>query len=162
MTIHIDEYMGELSLAAEKMLEVANREGDQVTYEFNGVLLVANPGDTITTVSNRYRLDAVRLIIAEHRSEEKTLGVQPDGSMIVQVECSDCKTRGIILSTQHPHTAILCRRCAGEGWLYLTYKPFSQRRQQDGIQTVCLITTDESPAGQPISYEDFLAGKLPE
>jgi len=85
----------------------------------------------------------------------------------VEVECKDCKGTGLYRGFAEPKgIAVVCLKCDGTGKVSLTYTPFTERKRRDDVNTVrrsagTFIGAAVGPTGGSISYEEFLAGKMP-
>lgn len=164
MAYTLTEYYDELSLAVTAMVSLATSRQEEIHYEFNEVLLVANIGDTNQNVIDCYYLGLARQNVEQKRIRQKT-GRQPDGSILVEQECFDCGATGVYTSDHEwrcpARAGIVCKKCGGRGSTYLRYTPFTGRRKKD-IPIVCLAASRGQTLGKPVSYKEFDKGKLPE
>lgn len=85
----------------------------------------------------------------------------------VMSQCGACGGTGIYQGLDEPDgVGVVCLNCHGTGCKKLSYIPFTERKRHDGISSVSLsrgsfMLTGTGPTGNSISYEDFLAGKMP-
>ena len=88
--------------------------------------------------------------------------------MEVLSECSACGGTGLYHGIAEPRgVAVVCLRCNGTGAVKIIYTPFTGRRLRTDVQQVqlsrgTLIFGGCGPMGRSISYEEFVAGKMPE
>lgn len=87
--------------------------------------------------------------------------------MEVKSVCRPCGGTGLYRGMSEPTgVAVVCLECGGTGCKTIRYEPFQARARRNDVRTVwlsrgCLIATGVGPTGGSISYEDFLAGKMP-
>jgi endogenous inhibitor of DNA gyrase (YacG/DUF329 family) len=85
----------------------------------------------------------------------------------IKVECPSCGGTGVYHGFAEPEgVAVVCLTCGGTGETIFRYKPFTGRKRRKGIHTVQLsrgsfILTGVGPCGTPVSYKEFLSGKMP-
>jgi len=85
----------------------------------------------------------------------------------VKAECTACGATGVYSGFCEPEgTAVVCIRCSGTGCQIISYVPFESRRRRKGIKTVSqsrggFIATGVGATGKPITYSEFLKGKMP-
>jgi hypothetical protein len=85
----------------------------------------------------------------------------------IEIECPSCQGTGVYRGFAEPQgVAVVCLHCEGTGKETITYKPFTGRKRRDGIHTVrlsagTLLVTGVGPRGGSVTYEEFLAGKVP-
>ena len=88
-------------------------------------------------------------------------------NMTVQTQCKSCGGTGIYHGFAEPHgVGVVCLNCGGTGCYQLEYTPFEGRKHRYDISTVqrsrgSLLVTGVGPAGNAITYNDFLAGRMP-
>lgn len=86
----------------------------------------------------------------------------------VEAQCSPCDGSGVYHGFAEPKgVGVVCRQCGGSGKLIIKYTPFTARRRRTDIVTVRLsrgtfIATGVGPAGSEVTYDEFLAGKMPQ
>ncbi len=80
----------------------------------------------------------------------------------IETECGQCAATGIYVGSSEPKDAgVWCHNCKGTGKLILNYTLFTKRWKRTDIKKV-YATGFYSPDGQtPITYQEFLDGKLP-
>lgn len=85
----------------------------------------------------------------------------------VDAECSSCGGSGLYRGmAEKPGTAVVCLRCDGSGKQVIRYEPFVSRKEIRGVDLVyrssgSLIVGRVGAYGNPISYREFLQGKMP-
>ena len=85
----------------------------------------------------------------------------------LKTECSSCRGTGLYSGMcEGDGVAVVCITCAGTGCETISYKPFERRRGKQGIHTVrrsrgSFISAGVGPVGNPITYQEFQAGKMP-
>lgn len=85
----------------------------------------------------------------------------------VQAECSSCGGTGVYCGFAEPKgTGVVCLNCNGTGCRTIEYTPFTAiKRRNDVSQVMCsrgtFIVTGVGPAGNAITYDEFLSGKRP-
>ena len=85
----------------------------------------------------------------------------------VEAECSSCSGTGVYRGFAEPKgVGVVCLNCDGEGKRTIEYKLFTGRKRCDGVQEVrrsagSFIATGVGPAGESVTYEEFLAGTMP-
>lgn len=90
-----------------------------------------------------------------------------DLPMLMMVHCTACGGSGVYCDFAEPKgVGVVCNRCNGSGAAKLQYIPFTGRKQRDGVETVRLsrdsfIGTGVGPTGGSVTYQEFLAGKIP-
>lgn len=88
--------------------------------------------------------------------------------MKVQAECSSCRGTGIYRGFAEPEgVGVICLYCDGTGCREVEYTPFTGRKTRNDIRTVQrsrgnFIGTGVGPAGNSVTYQDFLNGKVPQ
>lgn len=84
----------------------------------------------------------------------------------IKVVCSDCRGSGLYQGfCEKPGYPVVCRGCNGTGAEILGGTPFKKRRILKGVKGVALsrgmfIATGVGAAGDTVTYEQFLKGKL--
>ena len=79
--------------------------------------------------------------------------------MEVKAQCGSCRGTGLYSGMCEPRgTAVVCLNCDGTGCATIKYTPFEGRKRRTDIKTVRCC----GPVGGTVSYEEFIAGKLPE
>jgi len=86
--------------------------------------------------------------------------------MIVETQCDSCGGTGIYHGfAEGQGIGVICLKCKGTGCRLLSYEPFVWRKTRQDIHTVMLskgsFILSCGPIGNSITYEEFLAGKLP-
>ena len=84
----------------------------------------------------------------------------------IKAECSSCDGTGLYRGVaEKPGTAVVCLTCKGTGCRDIDYTPFSSRKRRSDVREVLLsrgsFIFSCGPIGKPISYEEFLSGKMP-
>lgn len=85
----------------------------------------------------------------------------------VKSECNSCGGTGIYCGFAEPKgTGVVCLDCDGSGCRVIQYTPFTSRKTKSGISRVMrsrgsFIATGVGPAGNGITYDEFLSGKKP-
>ena len=84
----------------------------------------------------------------------------------IKTECAACGGTGLYRGMAEPAgVAVVCVQCKGTGCFGLTYKPFVSRQPRTDVQFVhCSkgsFIMNCGPTGNPVTYADFLAGKMP-
>lgn len=85
----------------------------------------------------------------------------------VEAECSACRGTGVYHGFAEPDgVGVVCLTCKGTGAMKLHYSPFTGRKTRKDIKTVRLssgtfIATGIGPCVGSVTYEEFLAGKMP-
>lgn len=88
-------------------------------------------------------------------------------SASVEAECGYCGATGIYRGFAEPEgVGVVCLNCNGTGRTVIRYAPFSGRKTRRDVKTVrrsrgAFIATGVGPTGDPVSYQKFLAGKMP-
>lgn len=85
--------------------------------------------------------------------------------MKVKIECGACRATGLYVGfAEPPGTAVVCLKCDGKGWAEV--EGFSSRKQRDGVTIVRRsrgsFILSCGPTGGSVTYEQFLAGKMPD
>lgn len=86
---------------------------------------------------------------------------------MVKAECESCDGTGIYRGmAEGPGVGVVCLTCNGTGCEEIEYTPFTARKKRRDVKTVHrsrgkFIVTGIGPAGMSVSYEEFLAGKMP-
>ncbi len=86
----------------------------------------------------------------------------------VKAECKSCRGTGLYSGMAEPKgIAVVCLRCEGSGCREINYVPFERRQRRSDVEVVRLsagttIALGCGPAGGAVTYEQFLAGKMPE
>jgi hypothetical protein len=89
------------------------------------------------------------------------------GLKTIEIECDACRGTGLYQGFAEPSgVAVVCVRCDGEGYVTLTYTPFTGRKYKAGIKTVqrsagIFVVSGVGPVGGAITYEEFQQGKMP-
>lgn len=85
-----------------------------------------------------------------------------------QTECSACDGTGLYCGfAEPPGVAVVCIYCGGSGATPCGGSaPFTGRKRRDDVRTVKLsrgsfLATGIGPYGRGITYEEFMAGKMP-
>lgn len=87
---------------------------------------------------------------------------------ILTIECSSCSGTGIYRGfAEPPKVGVVCIYCAGLGCSTITYEPFTKRKKRNDVDIVrrsagTFIFTGVGPVGSSVTYNEFLAGKLPD
>ena len=85
----------------------------------------------------------------------------------VEAQCDSCKGTGIYHGMCEPKgVGVVCLNCDGTGKAIIKYTPFDGRKTRTGILHVqrsrgAFLPTGTGPTGNSISYNEFLAGKMP-
>jgi hypothetical protein len=85
----------------------------------------------------------------------------------LKVECSSCSGTGIYRGfAEPPGVGVICLHCDGSGADTILYTPFTSRKTRTDIKTVqrsrgSLLDIGVGPAGNAISYNEFLQGRKP-
>ena len=85
----------------------------------------------------------------------------------IKTECSSCNGTGLYRGFAEPTgVAVVCLNCDGTGCRVIEYAPFTSRQARSDVKWVqrsrgSFIATGIGPAGNSISYQDFLKGKMP-
>ncbi|MEK7637973.1 MAG: hypothetical protein AAB375_00905 [Patescibacteria group bacterium] len=85
----------------------------------------------------------------------------------VEAQCSSCGGTGVYQGFAEPKgVGVVCLNCDGSGKEFIMYRPFITRKRRRYIKTVRLsqgnfIATGAGPSGGSVTYEQFLAGKMP-
>lgn len=85
----------------------------------------------------------------------------------MKAQCGSCRGTGIYHGfAEPPGIGVVCLNCDGTGCDTIKYTPFKGRKKRTGIKTVQLsrgtfLPTGVGPTGKSITYEEFLAGKMP-
>ena len=85
----------------------------------------------------------------------------------IDAECRSCGGTGVYCGFAEPKgTGVVCLDCGGTGCQKIRYKPFTGRKRRAGVEKVqqsrgTFIATGVGPAGGVVTYEQFLAGKMP-
>ncbi len=86
---------------------------------------------------------------------------------VVATECKPCGGTGIYHGFAEPAgVGVVCIKCSGTGRVDIEYTPFTGRKQAKHTHTVrlskgSLVATGIGPTGSEVTYEEFLAGRLP-
>lgn len=86
---------------------------------------------------------------------------------IVKAECESCSGTGLYRGMcEGPGMAVVCLRCNGTGCQEIRYRPFTKRKPRRDVKRVHLsrgtfIVGPVGPGEDSVTYEEFLAGKLP-
>lgn len=103
----------------------------------------------------------------EHVKSKGLLAFEYDLPMLMMVRCTTCKGSGVYRSFAGPKgVGVVCNRCFGSGATKLEYIPFTGRKLRDDVETVRLsngsfIGTGVGPTGGSVTYQEFLARKIP-
>ena len=79
-------------------------------------------------------------------------------------ECRSCDGTGVFVASTEPlRTGTVCYSCKGTGRMVFKFTPFTQRQTRNDVDKVRLtsVRCDRCDA-KPVTYEEFLAGKMPE
>ena len=85
----------------------------------------------------------------------------------LKVQCASCGGTGLYHGFAEPFgVAVVCLNCQGTGQSIIKYTQFTGRKVHKGIHTVrrskgSFLATGVGPTGNSISYDEFLAGKMP-
>lgn len=85
----------------------------------------------------------------------------------VEAECGACGGTGVYCGFAEPKgIGVVCCQCDGSGKQVITYTPFTTRKRRTGVKTVqvsagTFIGTRVGLVGSSVTYEEFLAGKMP-
>jgi hypothetical protein len=80
--------------------------------------------------------------------------------IVVKAECGACRGTGIFRGFAEPEgIGVVCLDCHGTGCKELKYIPFTSRKARNDVKFVRLSPC--GPAGETISYKEFLNGMLP-
>lgn len=85
----------------------------------------------------------------------------------VNSECNACSGTGIYHGFAEPKgVGVVCLQCDGTGCATIEYTPFTQRKTRNDIAMVqrsrgTFLPLGVGPAGNSVSYQDFLNGKMP-
>ena len=85
----------------------------------------------------------------------------------VEIECGSCGGTGLYCGFAEPKdVAVVCAVCGGTGCAKLSYKLFTGRKGRRGVKQVrksagTFIATGVGPVGDSVTYQEFLAGKMP-
>jgi hypothetical protein len=84
----------------------------------------------------------------------------------VKAECGACDGTGIYHGFAEPKgVGVVCLKCDGTGCATIEYTPFTGRKTRNDITTVQRsrgsFVLSCGPAGNSVSYNDFLNGKMP-
>ena len=86
----------------------------------------------------------------------------------IEAQCGSCRGTGIYIGSTEPKgIGVVCLNCGGSGKAIIEYVPFTARQKRSDITTVRLsqgsfILTGVGSTGTEISYDDFLAGEMPQ
>lgn len=111
-------------------------------------------------------IQEIRLALANRNmalaGEEVGL-VLPEKQRSILIRCPSCRGTGVYVGYAEPEgTGVRCEQCNGTGRKVYKYYQFHGRVVRPNIQIVRLYKGDDSGDRIEISYEDFLAGKIPE
>jgi len=89
-----------------------------------------------------------------------------DNMITVKSECGACRGTGIFRGLAEPEgIGVVCLDCHGAGCRALKYIPFTSRKARNDVEFVRLskgkFILSCGPAGETISYKDFMNGMLP-
>lgn len=82
----------------------------------------------------------------------------------INVMCVDCEGTGLyLISSENGGVGVVCVGCQGTGKKTIEYTPFSGRIWRSDVATVCIpgVKSLSAGFGPQVTYEEFLAGKLP-
>ena len=85
----------------------------------------------------------------------------------VEAECYDCGGTGVYCGMAEPKgVGVVCLSCNGSGKIMISYNPFNGRKKRADVKVVRLsrgsfIPLGCGPTGGQITYEEFVAGKMP-
>ncbi len=85
----------------------------------------------------------------------------------VEVECESCHGSGVYSGYAEPvSVGVVCTCCKGTGKATKTYKAFTGRKTRTDVKLVRRELNPTDPLGSKrvysyVSYEDFVAGKMP-
>ncbi len=77
----------------------------------------------------------------------------------IEIECGGCDGSGVYPPHDVSQNRVVCRGCEGKGSRTIKYVAFAGRNLRTDVTTVA--TNHLSDHSGSVSYEDFLAGKLP-
>ena len=78
-----------------------------------------------------------------------------------EAQCDPCDGTGIYHDGREGDgTGVVCDECEGSGRVVIKYTPFTGRKVRSNIKTV-RVSRRLSRESTTVSYEDFLAGKMP-
>lgn len=82
----------------------------------------------------------------------------------VRARCSDCGGTGIYLSpTCYNGAGMVCENCKGNGWVEISYTPFTARKRLKGVKRIfeakkygVFFSTDHTfEDGTTVNYSEF-------
>jgi hypothetical protein len=74
------------------------------------------------------------------------------------MQCKDCKGTGVYRGISEPKkVGVICTDCKGTGNHIIVYTPFAERLQRDDVE----IVRNGFDSKKTVTYEEFLAGKMP-
>jgi hypothetical protein len=84
----------------------------------------------------------------------------------VEAQCDACGGTGVYCGMAEPKgVGVVCHTCGGSAKMTIAYTPFTGRKRREGVTTVQVSRGMSiigcGPSGSSVTYEEFLAGKLP-
>lgn len=89
-----------------------------------------------------------------------------ESDIMVRARCDTCNGSGVYQGfAEKKGEAVVCEACEGEGCHTITYTPFAGRTTVKGVEKVYWSAGTSllgcGPIGNPVTYREFLAGKMP-
>ncbi|HLD76162.1 MAG TPA: hypothetical protein VI874_04035, partial [Candidatus Norongarragalinales archaeon] len=78
--------------------------------------------------------------------------------------CGSCEGTGVFIGNFEPEgVGNVCWTCKGTGnhKIEFDYTPFTERKTRTDVKTVRMVGQSADAEGHPVSYDEFLAGKMP-
>lgn len=88
--------------------------------------------------------------------------------MLLKIVCRKCQSCGLTSVVFPTGVRVLCADCDGKGYVVLEAELFTERKLLDfpisGVYRIgkTMSASYDIQNGRPVSYEDFLGGKLPD